>query len=311
MLRTATLSLAALGLAGASPAAAQSLALIYLPTQPVVTWQGQAQVEPARSQPMRAAQTRPAREQATRFALPRPSQDQGQAITYSAVPRELPQWRAPLQQPETQSFVQSRRPAARYGALQYGPFRVVGDRVELVGETDAMSPSWFARVLADNPGLSRLDMIECPGTLDDRANLQLGRMIRKAGLATHVPSHGSVRSGAVELFLAGIERSMEPGAEFAVHSWRDEYGREADDFSLDAPENRVYLDYYADMGMSSQQARAFYAMTNSVPFESALWLTGSEMYGWMAGEGARTTQIADRAQSAPALAYLDLDLALQ
>jgi len=279
MLRLSTLSLAALGLAGASPAAAQSLALIYLPTQPVVTWQGQAQAEPVRSQPMRAAQIRPAREQAARFALPRPRQ--GQAISYSAVPRDLPQWRAPVQQPETQGFVQAHRPAARYGALQYGPFRVIGDRVELIGETDAMSPSWFARVLADNPGLSRLDMIECPGTLDDRANLQLGRMIRKAGLATHVPSHGSVRSGAVELFLAGIERSMEPGAEFAVHSWRDEYGREADDFSLDAPENRVYLDYYADMGMSSQQARAFYAMTNSVPHHRALWMEAGEMGQWV------------------------------
>lgn len=277
MLRFATLSLAAIGLAGAGPAAAQSLALIYLPTQPVVTWQAQA--EPTRSQPMRAAQTRSAGEHASRFALPRPAQ--GQAITYSAVPRDLPQWRAPVQQPETQGFVQAHRPAAQYGALQYGPFRVVGDRVELVGETDAMSPSWFARVLADNPGLARLDMIECPGTLDDRANLELGRMIRKAGLATHVPSHGSVRSGAVELFLAGIERSMEPGAEFAVHSWRDEYGREADDFSLDAPENRVYLDYYADMGMSSQQARAFYAMTNSVPHHRARWMEAGEMGQWV------------------------------
>lgn len=279
MLRIATFSFAALGLAGATPAAAQSLALIYLPTQPVVTWQGQAQVEPVRSQPMRAAPIRPAREQAQRFALPRPSQ--GQPITYSATPRDLPQWRAPVQQPRTQSFVQSHRRAARYGAMQYGPFRVVGDRVELVGETDAMSPSWFARVLADNPGLSRLEMIECPGTLDDRANLQLGRMIRKAGLSTHVPSHGSVRSGAVELFLAGIERSMDPGAEFAVHSWRDEYGREADDFSLDAPENRVYLDYYAEMGMAPQQARAFYAMTNSVPHHRARWMEAGEMGQWV------------------------------
>ena len=274
MLRFATLSLAALGLAGAGPAAAQSLALIYLPTQPVATWQGQ--VQPAASQPRSAAQPR---ELAARYALPRAAQ--GQTITYSATPRDLPQWRAPVQQPETQSFVQSRRPAARYGALQYGPFRVIGDRVELVGETDAMSPSWFARVLADNPGLARLEMIECPGTLDDRANLELGRMIRKAGLATHVPAHGSVRSGAVELFLAGIERSMEPGAEFAVHSWRDEYGREADDFSLDDPENRVYLDYYADMGMSSQQARAFYAMTNSVPHHRARWMEAGEMGQWI------------------------------
>ena len=88
-------------------------------------------------------------------------------------------------------------------------------------------------------------MVECPGTRDDRANLAVGRMICAAGLVTHVPAIGSVRSGAVELFLAGAERDIAQGAEFAVHSWMDAYGREADDFAMHAPENRQYLDITA------------------------------------------------------------------
>jgi hypothetical protein len=61
-------------------------------------------------------------------------------------------------------------------------------------------------------------------------------------------------------------------------------GREPGDFAADAPENRLYLDYYAEMGMSREEARAFYAMTNSVPHHGALWLRGSEMARWVAPE---------------------------
>jgi hypothetical protein len=77
---------------------------------------------------------------------------------------------------------------------------------------------------------------------------------------------------------------MDPAALFAVHSWRDQTGREPDDFAADAPENRLYLDYYAEMGMTGEEAQAFYAMTNSVPHEAALWLRGSEMARWVAPE---------------------------
>jgi hypothetical protein len=124
-------------------------------------------------------------------------------------------------------------------------------------------------------------MIEAPGTRHDIANLQLGRMIRAAGLSTHVPNGGSVRSGAVELFLAGATRTMDDGALFAVHSWLDTYGREPGDFPEDHPANRLYLDYYVEMGMSETQARAFYAMTNSVSHVDALWLGASDMRGWV------------------------------
>ncbi|KWV91136.1 hypothetical protein [Erythrobacter sp. YT30] len=164
----------------------------------------------------------------------------------------------------------------------YGPFLVLDDRrAAIVGATDAAAPLHFDAMLRDFPELGRLDMIEAPGTSHDIANLELGRRIRDAGLATHVPAGGSVRSGAVELFLAGAKRTMDDRAEFAVHSWRDIYGREPHDFPEDAPENRLYLDYYEEMGMSEGRARDFYAMTNSVPHHGALWLNGGQMREWV------------------------------
>jgi len=171
----------------------------------------------------------------------------------------------------------------------YGPFRVLGDdRAALVDVTDARSPAQFAAMLRDHPRITSIEMVDCPGTEDDLANLRLGRMIREHGIATHVPAGGSVRSGGVELFLAGAHRYADAGAEFAVHSWMDDTGLEPDDYAASAPENRRYIDYYRQMGMSPVEAEAFYAMTNSVPFSSARWFGASEMGLWVRLEAAGT-----------------------
>lgn len=167
------------------------------------------------------------------------------------------------------------------GIAAYGPFRVLdGTRAALVDVTDARSPAAFAALLAAWPGIATIEMLDAPGTEDDRANMRLGHMIRARGIATHVPRDGFVGSGAVELFLAGANRIAEPGAQFAVHSWQDENGREPRHFAANAPENRIYLDYYRAMGMDASRAAAFYAMTNSVPFASAKWLTAADMKHW-------------------------------
>ena len=182
----------------------------------------------------------------------------------------------------------------------YGPFRVLDERrAALVDATDAASPRAFQAMLRDHPGIAELEMIECPGTDDDTANLALGRMIRAAGIATHVPADGSVRSGAVELFLAGVTRSIDDGAEFAVHAWLDSDGREPDDFAADSAVNRAYLEYYRQMGLAD--AQAFYDMTNAVPNADARWLTAQDMRAWI-GE-ARAGDVTSGASS---IAYLDL-----
>ena len=67
----------------------------------------------------------------------------------------------------------------------------------------------------------------------------------------------------------------------------------------DSPVHARYLAYYREMGMSAEEAARFYAMTNSVPFEDARWLTGAEMRKWLASDAAK-----------PRLAYLDLGPAL-
>lgn len=169
------------------------------------------------------------------------------------------------------------------GGARFGPFIVVdGATARMAGDVTTATPRHFAAMLAAFPGLKRLELVDCPGSLDEEANLALARMVRRAGLSTYVPAGGSVRSGAVELFLAGVSRSAHPTAEFGVHSWRDEDGMEADDFPAGHPVHREYLDYYREMGMDDARARAFYAMTNATGFDQVRYLTKDEMARYVA-----------------------------
>lgn len=182
-------------------------------------------------------------------------------------------------------FASARRyaPAATLATLghakaKYGPFSVIdGTTVRMAGDVTSSTPRQFAAMLAAYPGLKRLEMVDCPGSLDEEANLILARAIRRQGMETVVPAGGSIRSGAVELWLAGTTRRAAPDAEFGVHSWADEYGREANDYPANDPVHAEYLGYYREMGMDSAKARAFYALTNSTPFDDVRYLTRDDM----------------------------------
>lgn len=194
--------------------------------------------------------------------------------------------------------------AEQASLARFGPFRVLDDQtVALVDITDSASPAQFQAMLDAFPGIRTLRFHDCPGTYDDQANLQLGRMIRSARLAVEVPEGGSVRSGAVELVFAGLTIAIADSAEFAVHGWEDEDGRGAEDYAPDSPQHRIYLAYYQEMGLETPQAARFYALTNSVTFDNALWLTGRQMRDWV----PETERVAvPQAGNAPKLAYLDL-----
>ena len=127
------------------------------------------------------------------------------------------------------------------------------------------------------PAIKRISMIDCPGTENDDANLEVARMIRRAGMSTHVPADGSVRSGGVELFLAGLKRTYEKGAQFGVHSWIDEEGIEASDVAPDDPINAAYIRYYQEVGLPLPTARAFYAFTNQTAFNDIHYMSEQEL----------------------------------
>lgn len=157
----------------------------------------------------------------------------------------------------------------------YGSFRVVApNRAQMIGTTDSFSLDRFHQMMRAYPAIAQIDMIDVAGTIDDEVNLSLARKINILGIATHIPKYGSVRSGGVELFLAGEKRSAHPTANFAVHSWRDEDGMEPHQFARNHPVHKSYIDYYRDVaGMDETQAKAFYWMTNSAPHDQYIDLS--------------------------------------
>ena len=174
--------------------------------------------------------------------------------------------------------VEEAPPAQAAALARFGPFAVTNaSTAELRSETDSATPAQFRAMLAAYPHISLIRMVECAGTVDDDANLQVARMIRKAGISTHVPAGGSVRSGGVELFMAGLHHSHEPGAEFGVHSWQDEEGHQARDFAGNDPIRADYVRYYQDVGLPADKASAFYAFTNATPFEQIHYMTEGEL----------------------------------
>lgn len=208
---------------------------------------------------------------------------------------DTPDWAAEdYAYPDVDSFAAS--PGKALG--RFGPFVVTApDTAEMYGTVGSNGPDQLRAMLRAYPGIRRLVMVECPGSVDDEANLRMARILHAAGISTHVPENGSVRSGAVELFLAGVRRTAAPGAEFAVHSWRDANGVEAWESEANQSVHREYLDYYRDMGLSAEVARKFYAFTNSVAHDDAVWLGPRDMaaFGLIDGD----------LEFAPVLALLD------
>ena len=125
-------------------------------------------------------------------------------------------------------------------------FSVAGDRLIMYGEINAKTLAQFEDVIAANPGIRILEEQNVPGSLDDDTMIELAYRVRELGLHTHIGRDAEIHSGGVDLFLAGVERTMARGAVIGVHSWSDGT-REAADYPRDAPEHEQNRKYIEDM----------------------------------------------------------------
>ena len=123
-------------------------------------------------------------------------------------------------------------------------FTVDGSRLLMRGEINARTLEQFEAIYAANPGIKTLVELDVPGSVDDDTMIALAYRIRELGLNTHLTANSVVQSGGVDLFLAGVQRTMEPGAKIGVHSWSDG-SRDAWEYRREAPEheeNRRYVE---------------------------------------------------------------------
>lgn len=123
-------------------------------------------------------------------------------------------------------------------------FRVSGTDLLMNGEINSRTLGQFEEVYARNPGIKTLVELHVPGSADDDTMIALGYRVRELGLNTRLTPKSEIYSGGVDLFLAGVERTIAPGAKIGVHSWSDGE-KDAKDYPRGAPEheqNRRYIE---------------------------------------------------------------------
>ena len=128
-------------------------------------------------------------------------------------------------------------------------FDVTGTTAVMTGDLTSSAPEKVRRLLEDHPDLALIELLNCPGSLDDKAVFQAARLVREAGINTRVPDNGEMYSGAVDFFIAGVQRTVVDGGIVGVHSWSDGF-REGSELPPDDPEHDMYEVYYEEMGIS-------------------------------------------------------------
>ncbi|MEM7538039.1 MAG: alpha/beta hydrolase [Chloroflexota bacterium] len=153
-------------------------------------------------------------------------------------------------------------------------FVVDGENATMEGDIDGTTPDRVRELRQNHPNVTTIIMLDVPGSVDDDANLVASRLVREYGYNTFVPANGLIASGGVDFFLAGVQRSIESGAQLGVHSWAAGDDLAGSDLPRDDPEHDKYLDYYNEMGIPED----FYWFTlQAAPAEDIHFMTDSEI----------------------------------
>ncbi len=157
---------------------------------------------------------------------------------------------------------------------EYAKFEVNGDLAIMTGVINSKTPKDVETLVKEYPNLKTIVMKDVPGSMDDVANLEASRIIRKYGLNTHVPKDGMVASGGTDFFCAGVNRTIEEGARIGVHSWAGDGIFDASKLAKDNEEHKKYIDYYKEMGIPTD----FYWFTiNAAPANDMHFMKKEEL----------------------------------
>lgn len=153
-------------------------------------------------------------------------------------------------------------------------FTELDDTLILNGETQDDSLMKFKQALARHPNTKRIVLNVVSGSDADDINIKIAKFIRKKKLATHLTSTSVIESGGIELFLGGVDRTMERGAQIGVHSWSDRDGYEGRDLPENHPDHKLYIKAYTKLGIP----KSFYWFTlNAAAANDMYYLSEDEI----------------------------------
>lgn len=132
-----------------------------------------------------------------------------------------------------------------------------------------------SKLVRQHPEVDTLVFVSMPGTQDLTSNYHLARSIRRAGLNTELRDDSYIASGAVDLFLAGRERTVACGAKIGVHAWGTS-GFDAQDTWWDG-HRAASRELLSDFGIDPD----FYDFrTQAAGIDSIHWLSVAEINRW-------------------------------
>ncbi len=173
----------------------------------------------------------------------------------------------------------------------YGIFTVNDDGVTATvkgGIVDATLND-FKKLLSNFPNLKTLNMVDVPGSSvsgdkNTDSALELGRLVYKNNINTHLVDNGFVASGGTDLLASGKKVSVGKNTKIGVHSWGGglEGNPDATAWDIRDDENHIehqkYLHYFQDIGFSAQKAKDFYFFTiRSVKADDVHYMTTEEV----------------------------------
>lgn len=135
---------------------------------------------------------------------------------------------------------------ARLNSAEVTETKVVANELFVMGLINSKSYQQLKNLVEEHPQVDTLVLTIMPGSIDDETNLKMCNYVRDKKLNTHLRHNSVIASGAVDLFMAGVERTMEDGAMLGVHSWGDG-NKVATDYPRHSPEHKPYTEYYQRM----------------------------------------------------------------
>ena len=166
------------------------------------------------------------------------------------------------------------REGSSVARFELNPITQNPDTLYMNGVIYEGTPEDLKLALRTYPSAKVIAMGNVPGSIDDEMNLVAARLVRAKGLHTYLMANSEIASGGTDFFLAGIKRSITPGAKLGVHSWADDMGVEATEYEHNDEVHEEYLSYFRSMGIPP----SFYWYTlEAAPSNEVHWMTAEEL----------------------------------
>jgi hypothetical protein len=166
-----------------------------------------------------------------------------------------------------------------FAGLGASELLIEGNEALLSGTLGSVTYEQVKNLLANHPEVKTITFTEVEGSVNDEANMHTGRIIREAGLNTRLLPDSEIASGGVDLFCAGVKRSIADGAKLGVHSWSDGVF-DGLRYPEDHPAHQYQLEYFTKMLGADHGPKFYFYTLSAAAADNIHWMSQTELQQW-------------------------------